>query len=219
MAVADVDRDHVDAGLAVTLDAGQPLLGVVERQAGVVVPDDSGLAHCASILAMKISMYDACVPPGIRMMNNLAAILEKAAAHAEAKKIDPAVLVNARLYPDMFPLLRQVQIASDSAKGGAARLCGLAPPSYEDNEKTLPELIARANKTAAYLETLKPAQFEGSEDRTINWKTRTTERTMQGEPYLVHQVLPNLYFHVTTAYNILRHNGVELGKMDFLGNA
>jgi hypothetical protein len=91
--------------------------------------------------------------------------------------------------------------------------------SYEDNEKTLPELIARANKTAAFLETLKPAQFEGSEDRTINWKTRTTERTMQGLPYLVHQVLPNVYFHVTTAYNILRHNGVELGKMDFLGKA
>lgn len=168
---------------------------------------------------MKISMYDACVPPGIRMMTNLAAVLEKAAAHAEAKKIDPEVLVNARLYPDMFSLVRQVQIASDSAKGGAARLAGLEPPSYEDNEKTLPELIARAKKTVTYLETLKPAQFEGSEDRTINWKTRTTERTMQGQPYLVHHVLPNLYFHVTTAYSILRHNGVELGKMDFLGRA
>jgi hypothetical protein len=166
---------------------------------------------------MKISMYDACVPPGIRMMTSLAAILEKTAAHAEAKKIDPAVLVNARLYPDMFPLVRQVQIASDSAKGGAARLAGLEPPSYEDNEKTLPELIARAKKTVSYLETLKPAQFEGSEDRTINWKTRTTERSMQGLPYLVHQVLPNLYFHVTTAYNICRHNGLELGKKDFLG--
>jgi len=168
---------------------------------------------------MKISMYDACVPPGIRMLNSLAAILEKAAAHAEAKKIDPVVLVNARLYPDMFPLVRQVQIASDSAKGGAARLVGLAPPSYEDNEKTFPELIERARKTVAFLETLKPAQFEGAENRTINWKTRTTERTMQGEPYLVHQVLPNVYFHVTTAYNILRHNGVELGKMDFLGKS
>jgi len=168
---------------------------------------------------MKISMYDACVPPGIRMLNNLAVILEKAAAHAEARKIDPAVLVNARLYPDMFPLVRQVQIASDSAKGGAAKLAGLEPPSYEDNETTLPELIARAKKTVAFLETLKPAQFEGSEDRTINWKTRTTERTMQGLPYLVHHVLPNLYFHVTTAYNILRHNGIELGKMDFLGRA
>jgi len=167
---------------------------------------------------MKISMYDACVPSGIRMMNSLAVILEKAAAHAEAKKIDPTVLVNARLFPDMFPLLRQVQIASDSAKAGAARLAGLDPPSWEDNEKTLPELVARAKKTAAYLATLKPAQFEGSEDRTIKWKSRSTERTMQGQPYLVHQVLPNLYFHVTTAYNILRHNGVELGKMDFLGS-
>ena len=168
---------------------------------------------------MKISMYDACVPPGIRMMNNLAAILEKAAAHAEAKKIDSAVLVDARLYPDMFPLVRQVQIASDSAKAGAARLAGFEPPSYDDNEKTMPELIMRARKTAAFLETLKAAQFEGSEDRTINWKTRTTEKSMLGEPYLVHQVLPNIYFHVTTAYNILRHNGVELGKMDFLGKA
>ncbi len=168
---------------------------------------------------MKISMYDACVPPGIRMMNSLAAILEKAASHAEAKKIDPAVLVNARLYPDMFPLVRQVQIASDSAKGGAAKLAGVEPPPYEDNEKTLPELIVRAKKTVAFLETLKPAQFEGSEDRTINWKTRTTEKSMLGEPYLVHHVLPNLYFHVTTAYNILRHNGLELGKPDFLGRA
>ena len=168
---------------------------------------------------MKISMYDACVPPAIRMMTSLAAIVEKAQAHAESKKIDPLVLFNARLYPDMFPLSRQVQIASDSAKGGAARLAGLAPPSYEDNEKTLPELVARAQKTVKFLETLKPAQFEGSEDRTINWKSRTTERTMQGLPYLVHQVLPNVYFHVTTAYNILRHNGVELGKMDFLGKA
>jgi hypothetical protein len=167
---------------------------------------------------MKISMYDACVPSGIRMMNSLATILEKAAAHAEAKKIDPTVLVNARLFPDMFPLVRQVQIASDSAKAGAARLAGLDPPSYEDNERTLPELVARVKKTAAFLETLKPAQFEGSEDRTIKWKSRTIERSMQGQPYLVHQMLPNLYFHVTTAYNILRHNGVELGKMDFLGS-
>ena len=163
-------------------------------------------------------MYDACVPPGIRMMNNLVAVLRKAAAHVEAKKFDPEVLVNARLYPDMFPLVRQVQIASDSAKGGAARLAGLEPPSFEDNEKTLTELIARAQKTAAYLETLKPVQFDGSEDRTVHWKTRTTELSMQGLPYLVHHVLPNLHFHVTTAYNILRHNGVEIGKRDFMGN-
>ncbi len=166
---------------------------------------------------MKISMYDACVPPGIRMMNNLAAVLEKAAAHAEARKIDPEVYVNARLAPDMFPLSRQVQIASDSAKAGAARVAGATPPSFEDDEKTLAELIARAKKTAAYLETLKPAQFEGAEDRTVTWKSRSADKSMRGLPYVLHQMLPNLHFHCTTAYDILRHNGVELGKMDYLG--
>jgi uncharacterized protein len=166
---------------------------------------------------MKISMYDASVPPCIRMMNNLAAVLEKAAEHATAKKIDPDVFVNSRLAPDMFPLSRQVQIASDSAKAGAARLAGVAPPSFEDNEKTLPDLVARAKKTAAYLESLKPAQFEGAEDRTVTWKTRSAEKSMRGLPYVLHQMLPNLHFHCTTAYDILRHNGVELGKMDYLG--
>jgi hypothetical protein len=165
---------------------------------------------------MKISMYQACVPTGIRMMNNLAAVLEKAAQHAEARKIEPEVLVNARLAPDMFPLVRQVQIA-DAAKAGAARLAGLEPPSFEDNEKTLAELIARAKKTAAYLESLKPAQFEGAEERTVKWKTRSGEKSMPGLPYVLHQMLPNLHFHCTTAYDILRHNGVELGKMDYLG--
>jgi len=167
---------------------------------------------------MKISMYDACVKPGIRMMNNLAAVLEKAAQHAQAKKIDPEVFVGARLAPDMFSLARQVQIASDTVKMGAARVAGLEAPAYEDDEKTLPELIERAKKTAAYLETLKPQQFEGSEDRTVKWKTRSAERSMQALPYVLHQVLPNLHFHCTTAYDILRHNGVELGKMDYLGS-
>ncbi len=166
---------------------------------------------------MKISMYDACVPPGIRMMNNLAAVLEKAAAHAEARKIEPEVLVNARLAPDMFPLSRQVQIASDAVKAGAARVAGATPPSFEDNEKTLADLIARAKKTVAYLETLKPEQFEGVEDRTVTWKTRSGEKSMRGLPFVLHQMLPNLHFHCTTAYDILRHNGVELGKMDYLG--
>lgn len=167
---------------------------------------------------MKIAMYDACVKPGIRMMNNLAAILEKAAQHAQAKKIDPEVLLGARLAPDMFPLGRQVQIASDSAKMGAARVAGVEAPAFEDNEKSLPELVERAKKTAAYLETLKPQQFEGSEDRTVKWKSRSTERSMQALPYVLHQMLPNLHFHCTTAYDILRHNGVELGKMDYLGS-
>jgi hypothetical protein len=166
---------------------------------------------------MTISMYDACVPPGIRMMNNLAAVLEKAARHATAKKIDPEVLVNSRLAPDMFPLSRQVQIASDSAKLGAARLAGVSPPAFEDDEKDLGELAERAKKTAAWLETLTPAQFEGAEERTVQWKTRSTERQMRGLPYALHQMLPNLHFHCTTAYDILRHNGVELGKMDYLG--
>jgi hypothetical protein len=166
---------------------------------------------------MKISMYDACVTPGIRMMNNLAAILDKALAHAEAKKIEPEVLVNARLAPDMFPLSRQVQIASDSAKAGAARVAGMTPPSFEDNETSLAELAARARRTAAFLETLKPEQFEGAEQRTVQWKTRSGEKSMRGLPYVLHQMLPNLHFHCTTAYDILRHNGVELGKMEYLG--
>ena len=166
---------------------------------------------------MKISMYDACVTPGIRMMNNLAAILDKALAHAEAKKFEPGVLVNARLAPDMFPLSRQVQIASDSAKAGAARVAGMTPPSFEDNETSLAELAERARRTAAFLETLKPEQFEGAEQRTVQWKTRSGEKSMRGLPYVLHQMLPNLHFHCTTAYDILRHNGVELGKMDYLG--
>jgi uncharacterized protein len=166
---------------------------------------------------MKISMYQASVPIFVRMLDNLAAILEKGAAHAEAKKIDPSVLVNSRLYPDMFPLARQVQIASDSAKGGAARLAQAEPPAFEDNEATLPELVARVRKTIAYLETLKPEQIDGSEDKTMTWKTRTSTKSMQGMPYLLTHVLPNMYFHVTTAYDILRHNGVEIGKQDFLG--
>ena len=168
---------------------------------------------------MNISMYQACVPPFVRMLDNLAAILEKAALHAEAKKIDPAVLVNARLYPDMFPLSKQVQIAADAAKGGAARLAQVEPPAYEDNEATFADLAARLRKTVAYLRTLKPEQIDGSEDRTVTWKTRTATKSMQGMPYLLNHVTPNLYFHITTAYDILRHNGVEIGKGDFLGRS
>jgi hypothetical protein len=166
---------------------------------------------------MKISMYDATVKPGLRMMANLAALLEKASQHAEARKIDPEVFFSARLAPDMFPLARQVQVASDSVKLGAARLAGVEAPPFEDNEKTLPDLVERARKTAGFLATLKPEQFEGAEGRAIRWKTRSTEREMQGLAYLLHQMLPNLHFHCTTAYDILRHNGVELGKMDYLG--
>lgn len=166
---------------------------------------------------MTISMYQASVPTFVRMLNNLAAILEKAAAQADAKKWDPAVLINARLYPDMLPFVQQIQIAADGAKGGAARLAGMEPPKYEDNEKSFPELIARVRKTIEYLNTLKPAQIDGSEEKTITLQMRNSTLTLQGMPYLLNRVLPNFYFHVTTAYAILRHNGVELGKQDYLG--
>ncbi len=168
---------------------------------------------------MTISMYQVSVATFIRMLGNLAAVLDKGAAHAAAKKIDPAVLVNSRLFPDMFPLTRQVQIATDNAKGGAARLAGLEPPKYEDNESSFPELIARIEKTVSYLKTLKPEQIDGSEEKTINITLRGKSMTYQGMPYLLNLVLPNVYFHITTAYNILRHCGVEIGKKDYLGNS
>ena len=166
---------------------------------------------------MTISMYQASVPVFIRMLNNLSAILEKAAAHAEAKKIVSAVLLGSRLYPDMFPLSRQIQIASDTAKGGAARLAGMEPPKYEDNETTFPELIERLRKTIAYLNTLKPEQIDGSEKRAVTLKVRDEMLTFEGLTFLLNRVLPNLYFHISTAYAILRHSGVEIGKKDYLG--
>ena len=145
-------------------------------------------------------------------------ILEKAAAYAEAKKIDPSVLINARLFPDMFPLSRQVQIATDVAKGAASRLAGLEPPKYDDHESTFPELLARLDKTIALLESFKPEQMVGFEDRTITLPMHDKTVIFKGLPHLVDFVLPNVYFHVTTAYAILRHSGVEIGKRDFLGN-
>ena len=168
---------------------------------------------------MKLSMYEACVPTISRALENLAVVLEKSAAQLEAKKIDQAVLVSARLFPDMFPLAKQVQIASDISKGGSARLAQVEPPAYEDNEASFAELAQRCRKTVEFLKTLKPQQFEGAEDRTVSWKTRTAEKSMQGTPYLFNHVLPNVFFHTTTAYDILRHNGVELGKQDFLGRS
>jgi hypothetical protein len=163
-------------------------------------------------------MYAASVPPIIRSLINLRSILEKAVTYAEAKKIDPSVLINARLYPDMLPLSRQVQIATDVAKGAVSRLAGLEPPKYEDNESTFPELLARLDKTIALLESFKPEQMDGSEDKTIMLPMHERTVTFKGLPYLLDFVLPNVYFHVTTAYAILRHNGVEIGKKDFLGD-
>jgi hypothetical protein len=168
---------------------------------------------------MSLTMYTATVPTCTRALNNLATILEKAAAHAESRKIAPAVLLNSRLFPDMFPLSTQIHIANDIAQGGAARLAGAVVPVFEAKERGIDEWIAASRATVAYLESLQPAQFEGSEDRAITWQTRTTSRNMQGTPYLFHHVLPNVFFHVTTAYDILRQAGLELGKLDYLGRA
>lgn len=166
---------------------------------------------------MTISMYQASVPVFTRMLNNLASILEIAAAHAEARKIDPAILINSRLYPDMFPLARQVRIATDAAASGAARLAGMEPPKFENNETTFSELIERLSQTIAYVNTFKPEQIDGSENRAITLKVRDVTLTLDGLTFLLNRVLPNFYFHITTAYGILRHNGVELGKKDYLG--
>ena len=166
---------------------------------------------------MSISMYQATVPVLARTLNNLIQILEKGAAHAEARKIEPAVLLNSRLFPDMFALTRQVQIATDMAKGCVARLAGEEPVKFEDNEASFADLIARVRKAIGIVEGYKAAQFEGSETRDIVLKSPRGEMNFKGLPYLQGFVLPNVYFHVTTTYNILRHNGVELGKMDFIG--
>ena len=166
---------------------------------------------------MPISMYQASIPAFTRSLKTLASILEKAAVHAQTRKIDEAVLLGSRLFPDMFPLVRQVQIATDTAKSGAGRLAGAEFPAYEDKEATFEELQQRIRNTVTYLQTLTPAQIDGTEDKTISWQTRSSTRTMQGLPYLMEHLLPNMHFHVTTAYAILRHNGVEIGKKDFLG--
>ena len=167
---------------------------------------------------MSLDMYQASIPLFIRMLGNLSAILDKAASHAEAKKIDPAVFITARLAPDMFPLSRQVQIATDMVKGCAARLAGLDVPSYEDNETTFAELQARIAKTVVFLQSVNEGQINGSEERSVILKVRGKEIDFKGQPYLLNFVLPNLYFHITTTYAILRHNGVEIGKMDYIGN-
>ena len=166
---------------------------------------------------MSISMYLASVPPILRVLYNLREILNKAAAHSEARKITPSVLVNARLYPDMLPLSSQIQITTDNAKGSVSRLAGLQPPKYEDNEATFAELVARIDKTIALLETFKREQIDGSEDKTITLTMHDRTITFKGMPYLLDYALPNIYFHAVTAYAILRHNGVEIGKQDFLG--
>ncbi len=166
---------------------------------------------------MTISMFRATVPVCIRMLRNLEGILEKGAAYCKEKDVDETVLVNARLFPDMFPLSRQVQIACDIAKRGAARLAGLSPDVQEDTEASFPELIERVRGVISFLETLEPSQIDGTEEKSITFKLRGEDVTFKGETYLLSFILPNVYFHITTAYNILRHNGVVLGKRDYLG--
>jgi len=166
---------------------------------------------------MAISMYQASAPRFANTLKNLSAILDKAQAHADAKKIDPRVLTAARLYPDMFPMSQQVQVACDTAKGAVARLAGVEVPVHEDTEQTFEELKARIARTIAFINTIKPAQVDGSEDREIVLKFRSGEVKFKGMQYLLGQALPNFYFHATTAYDILRHNGVEVGKRDYIG--
>lgn len=166
---------------------------------------------------MSVPVYDVSVAVFTRMLKSLAGLLDKAALHAEAKKLDPRVLVEARLFPDMFPLARQVQIACDFAKGCTARLAGLEPPKFDDSEQTLDELQARVAKTLDFIASVRPQQLEGSESRTIVHPLRTITVTLPGLKYLTGFAMPNFYFHLTTAYAILRHNGVELGKKDFVG--
>ena len=167
---------------------------------------------------MNVSMYQASVPRFIHALNNLSVILDKAQAHAQAKKLDEATLTGFRLYPDMLPMARQILIATDTAKGVAARLAGVEIPVYEDTEKTLGELKDRVAKTVAYLQTFTPEQIDGTEDKEIVIKRGDKETRYTGMQFLLGHAVPNVYFHITTAYNILRHNGVDIGKRDYLGN-
>jgi hypothetical protein len=163
-------------------------------------------------------MYEASAPRFVGMLRNLQAILAKAHAHALAKKIDPAVLLAARLFPDMLPLVKQVQIATDHAKGAVARLAGAEIPKFEDTEQTFEELQARLARTIAFVESLSAGQIDGSEEKEIALKVGGQDLKFRGMSYLLGFALPNFYFHLVTAYNILRHNGVELGKRDYIGN-
>jgi len=166
---------------------------------------------------MSLSMYQASIPVFIHQLNNLKEVLKKAENYAPAKKIDLVAFVDARLIADMFPFSRQVQIACDIVKGGAARLAGVEVPSYPDTEKTFPELYARIDKTIDFLKTFTSNQIDGTEEKKVTLKIGGKEMTFLGQPYLLHFVLPNLYFHTAMAYAILRKNGVDVGKMDYLG--
>lgn len=165
---------------------------------------------------MSLTMHAASVSVFQSTLGTLSEILAKAEQHALAKKIEPAVLLQARLFPDMFPLRRQVQIAADFAKGATARLAGVDVPKYEDSEQTFEDLRARIAKTQDFIASFRPEQIDGSEDRDILLQIAGNDVNFKGQPYLLNFVLPNFYFHATTVYAFLRHNGVELGKRDFV---
>ena len=165
---------------------------------------------------MSISMYQASVPAFQKHLHALDGLLDKAAEYAVAKKIDPSVLLNARLYPDMFDMKRQVQIACDFAKGTTARLAGIPVPNHPDTESTIPELKERIAKTLAIMAPVRPDQMDETEDKIFNLKVGPNDMTFPGTEYLLHFALPNFYFHCATAYSILRHNGLEIGKRDFM---
>jgi hypothetical protein len=167
---------------------------------------------------MPISMYQASVPRFVNILGNLSKILDKAQIHADAKKIDTVALTSYRLFPDMLPMSSQVQIACDTAKGVVARLAGVENPVHEDNETMLADLKARIAKTIAFIQTVTPEQIDGTEDKEIVIKRGDKETRYIGMQFLLGHAVPNFYFHVTTAYNILRHNGIEIGKRDYLGN-
>ena len=166
---------------------------------------------------MTISLYQASVPVIQKSLTALKGVLAKGAAHAEAKKIDESVFLSSRLSPDMFPLMRQVQIAADFGKGPVARLAGVEVPKYDDTEATFAELAARIDKTLVFVGTFTAAQIDGQEDRDIQLTIAGNPVTFKGQPYLLHFAMPNLYFHMSMAYAILRHNGVDVGKRDFIG--
>jgi hypothetical protein len=166
---------------------------------------------------MPLTIYTVAIPPMLRTLNNLSAILDKAAAHADSKKIDPEVLLGMRLAPDMWPLIKQVRATCDFAKAATSRLAGREPPKWEDSEKTFSDLKARIGRCRDLLAAAKQSEFDDAETRDVTFETRDGPVTLKGIDYLFTVAFPNFYFHATAAYAILRHAGVSLGKMDFLG--
>ena len=167
---------------------------------------------------MTLSIYSAAIPVFKQILNSLSAILDKAESHVGDKKIDPNALLNFRLYPDMLPFVRQIQIATDFAKGCGARLAGVDVPPYEDSEQSFAELKARIAKTVAFIDALPQASIDGSETRAITTGSGEKTKHFTGQTYLFHYALPHFFFHATTAYDILRHNGIDVGKKDFIGS-